>query len=106
MTDRLGKTLASLSLAAEKALTRSDQATLLMRSVPAMYVAAEWSEEAELEQARSFWGTSTGNANDYLKSAPVHKATRFVSHSWAAPVNWQEIMGSGCSYVNLDRLGR
>ena len=116
----LEKTLSSLAVDVAKAENRNQQATLLMRAVPAKLVAAEWFEarvalvgstaagqpevvrvEGQLESAEKFWSCSAGNATDYLKSVPVLRATRFVSHAWIQPDNWVEVMGAGCSYGDI-----
>lgn len=89
--DRLHKTLQD----------SDDVGGLLMRAVPAEFVAAEWNTLPALDVASSFWRTNAGDSRDYNKSAPCSQAHRFVSHCWTAPKDWHEAMGNHCHYAEI-----
>jgi len=76
----------------------NEPAALLMRGTPASEVTADWGLAEQLAQAAQFWNSNVGAAIDYSRSKPTDVATRFVSHSWSPPSNWQDIMGSDCCY--------
>lgn len=90
----------------EAALLLEDQvddmelSRLLLRAAPARMVAAAWSD-LRLENCRQFWESNVGRKEDYLLSRDATSVDVFCSHSWGAPPNWEEVMGSSVNYADV-----
>eukprot|EP00658_Telonema_sp_P-2_P052487 TRINITY_DN4070_c0_g1_i16.p1 TRINITY_DN4070_c0_g1~~TRINITY_DN4070_c0_g1_i16.p1 ORF type:complete len:929 (-),score=262.74 TRINITY_DN4070_c0_g1_i16:358-3144(-) len=75
--------------------------SLLMRGVPATSVSAAWDQLGALDAASKFWGSNDADAMDYWKSSSTEGVTRFVSHPWQPPEDWNSVMGSCCQYSDI-----
>jgi len=84
-----------------KAKGLSQPADLLMRAVSSLRVSARWEDAGCLAHTEEFWRTSDGDICHFQLASPAQRATRFVSHSWFEPANWQDVMGSKCSYAAM-----
>ncbi|CAK9110149.1 Uncharacterized protein SCF082_LOCUS51164 [Durusdinium trenchii] len=80
-------------------LGRTVETDLLMRSTTAKTIAAAWSD-IHLCQCTRFWETSEGHEEDYQLSQDALFADGFVSHCWAPPDDWDEVMGE-VSYAEV-----
>lgn len=101
--DRLKKSLMDIKKEGhEDAQTDMRVSQLLMRVVEAGRVSCEWTNEADLDRAASFWGTfNIGDTRHFHLSRSAKKASCFVSHAWSEPEDWIEKMGSRCSYAEM-----
>mmetsp|Transcript_27329 Transcript_27329/g.62999 ORF Transcript_27329/g.62999 Transcript_27329/m.62999 type:complete len:658 (-) Transcript_27329:106-2079(-) len=76
-------------------------ADLMMRAVDIKQVAAEWDAGVALDRAITFWDSNRGDLRDYGMSKKVQRADRFVTHCWGKPDNWNDVMGTTCSYAYI-----
>ena len=87
-----------------KAFNSSEPSAILMRSVRAQHVAAEWDDLPGMHKASAFWLSKVGMPRDYLLSQDALRADRFVTHSWSPPMWWEEIMGENCPYADIKAI--
>jgi len=84
---------------AELMRSKMPEEDLLMRSTQAKSIAAAWSD-THLPNCIRFWETSEGFGSDYELSQDALYADGFVSHCWAPPENWTEVIGK-VSYAEV-----
>ncbi|CAK9087836.1 unnamed protein product [Durusdinium trenchii] len=84
----------------ELSTSKMPEEDLLMRSTTAKTIAAAWSD-IHLCQCTRFWETSEGHEEDYQLSQDALFADGFVSHCWAPPDDWDEVMGEEVSYAEV-----
>eukprot|EP00929_Paragymnodinium_shiwhaense_P066124 TRINITY_DN33143_c0_g1_i1.p1 TRINITY_DN33143_c0_g1~~TRINITY_DN33143_c0_g1_i1.p1 ORF type:complete len:688 (+),score=139.60 TRINITY_DN33143_c0_g1_i1:75-2138(+) len=93
------------------AASRFKISRILFRSVPADKVGAEWTDEASIEVADSFWQEYSKLDKYYFWSSDVTEPggskrinrdiVLFLSHAWECPENWNEAVGDGVSYATM-----
>jgi len=84
---------------AELMRSRLPEEDILMRSTQAKTIAAAWSD-THLSKCIRFWESSEGFGSDYDLSSDALWADGFVSHCWAPPENWAEVIGE-VSYAEV-----
>ena len=88
---------------------RAAVAQALFRAAPAAMVSAEWTDFEALRKAREFWSLHSKLGVLYAShSVDAFEGTRgkrssnqvlFVSHCWAKPERWEEVMGPSSDYA-------
>ncbi|KAJ8598716.1 hypothetical protein CTAYLR_010776 [Chrysophaeum taylorii] len=101
ITPRTKSALDKLAAAVREA---DDPTDLLMRAVAAERVAADWFDADAMGRTSVFWTKNRGHTTDYKMSHPAKRATRFVSHSWSPPEDWDMFMSSAYSDIKASEL--
>jgi len=93
--------LAKLDVLYEQLPFLSDPSSALMRAVPCGKVAASYDTPEAVRTMSKFWQSNVGSLKDYSLSCPAQEATRFVSHTWQPPSDWEELMGKGVVFAEV-----